>query len=77
MRQAELKADGILLAFPQLDPETKNKLREAIAHAIVDERRVANSEIQRRLGCLRFTVVEDLDLVRREIETLLQPTPIL
>lgn len=66
------RADGLLAAL-NLDAETKDKLREPIARAIMEERRIVNNEIQHRLSNFKVSVVEDLEMIRQEIERLLHP----
>jgi hypothetical protein len=61
----------------EFDPETTARLKEAIASAIIEERRALNNEIQYRLGNLKLSTATDVDTVRKELETLLHPTPIL
>lgn len=76
MKRAMERADLILAKFA-FDPETSGRLKAEIVQAVLDERRTVNNEIQHRLSNIKVSVAEDLDRVRKEIEVLLHPTPIL
>lgn len=76
MKAALKRADKALEGF-EIDLEIREALREAIALQVLEERASINNEIQYRLGNIRLSVTEDLDRVRREIETVLHPTPLL
>lgn len=76
MKRAIERANLALKGF-DFDAETTDRLRTAIANAVIDERRALNNEIQYRLGNLKLSTATDVDAVRKEIEILLYPTPLL
>jgi hypothetical protein len=76
MKRALERAELALKDF-DFDPEMRERLRTAIANAVIEERRALNNEIQYRLGNLKLSAATDVDAVRKEIEILLYPTPLL
>lgn len=76
MKKAMMDAELILKDF-NFDAETKDRLKAAIAELLLEQRRSINNDIQHRLGCLRLGFITDIDTVRKEIESVLHPTPIL
>lgn len=76
MKRALERAELVLKDF-DFDAATTERLRTAIANAVIEERRALNNEIQHRLGNLKLSTATDVDAVRKEIEILLYPTPLL